>query len=55
MDQNKNEVSIEISNHSSLNKGNRLNPNKSMNQLIYMIFLKLQLITKRQTQMISKS
>ena len=33
MDQNRNEVSIEISNHSSLNKGNKLNPNKSMDQL----------------------
>ena len=28
MDQNRNEVSIEISNHSSLNKGNKLNPKK---------------------------
>ena len=33
MDQNRNEVSIEISNHSSLNKGNKLNPNKSIDQL----------------------
>ena len=55
MDQNRNEVSIEISNHSSLNKGNRLNPNKSKDQLVNIIFLKLYLITKHQTQMISKS
>ena len=39
MDQNRNEVSITISNHSSLNKGNRLNPNKIMDQLINMISL----------------
>ena len=38
MDQNRNEVSISISNHSSLNKGNKFNPNKSMNQLINVIF-----------------